>query len=322
MNDFIEFLYSYFPHRWLNKKAEGTKKLFSGLGKSIDYLEEYIDLLKKNNSVRTSDELITDLENEYGLVINPSLDIEFRRKRIIAKMRMQDSPITKESLIQILQILGLINCNIYTDYRKFLMTTTFELENKDYKETSIITNEVYKILNENVRAHIIFNFNAIIKDFFENINDINITNLIILSYFKNFELEVIYLDNGEKKLDGTWNLQTYTKSINLTHLIISGHINDLQKINVSTNLQFLMYFKNNIEKLLLSSEYGFSINNKTIQTLEMKKLIINSSIKEIVETISSSLTIDTMWYLDNTYNLNNERKLNAGKIKITLLYEE
>lgn len=368
MNNFIEFLYSHFPHRWLNKKAEGTKKLFLGLGKSVDYAEKYVGLLNRNNSVRTADELITDLENEYGLVVNPSLDIEFRRKRIIAKMRMQDSPITKNDLTQMLEMLGLKNCNIYTDYTKFLMTTKFELEDKDYKEISIITNEANKLLHENVRAHIIFNFNAVIKDFFVNENNIFIKNLVLSSYFKNLELDIIRLDNGEKILDGTWNLQAKTKSIELTNLIILGYINSLQKADISANLTYLLKVKNNDENILLSSQFNFFVNNNIFQKIKtenllikdfvksihkmnisslkflmnfenknkkisvspqfkskvknklsssMNNLIINSSIKE-KETIESSLTIDTMWYLDDTYNLDNERKLNARKIEISL----
>lgn len=369
MNNFIEFLYSYFPHRWLNKEAEGTKKLFLGLGKSIDYVEQYVDLLNRNNSVRTADELITDLENEYGLVVNPSFDIDFRRKRIVAKMRMQDSPITKNSLIQMLEILGLKNCSIYTDYTKFLMTTTFDLENKDYKETSIITNEVRKLLNENVRAHIIFNFDVVIKDFFINENNIYLKNLILSACFKNLELEVIYLDNGEKTLNGEWYLQAKTKSIELTNLLISGYINNLCKMNTSTNLIFLTKLKKNIENILLSPKFTFFTDNKVFQKIKlnnlvilsyltyihkiditslkflidfknkrekililsqfnseikndllsnMNNLIISSSIEEKKETITPSLTIDTMWHLDDTYSLDNERRLNARKIEISL----
>lgn len=340
----------------------------------------------------------------------------------MAKMRMQDSPITKNSLIQMLEILGLKNCSIYTDYTKFLMTTTFDLENKDYKETSIITNEARKLLNENVRAHIIFNFDVVIKDFFINENNIYLKNLILSTCFKNLELEVIYLDNGEKILNGIWNLQAKTKSIELTNLLISGYINNLQKMNTSTNLIFLTKlkrntenillssqfnfftdnnvfqkmeiknllilfsvkyiqkinisnlklsadFKNKSERILLSSQFNFFVNNKMLQTMKMQNLsilssirhieeiniynlkilmdfnnkiekillstkfnskvkndllsnmnnlIISSSIEEKKESITSSLTIDTMWHLDDTYNLDNERRLNARKIEINL----
>ena len=45
MNDFLEFLYAHIPHRWLNKKAKGTKKLFKGLAKNVNYIYDFVTMI-------------------------------------------------------------------------------------------------------------------------------------------------------------------------------------------------------------------------------------------------------------------------------------
>ena len=121
MNDFLDFLYQHIPHRWLNQKARGTKRLFEGLAKSVKYVYDYVNMLERNNHTRTADEIITELENEYGITVNPSYDLDFRRERIIAKIRMQDSPITERQLVSILEMMGFFDVQILPELGKFIM---------------------------------------------------------------------------------------------------------------------------------------------------------------------------------------------------------
>ena len=64
MNNFLEFLYAHIPHRWLNKKARGTKKLFEGIAKNINYIYDFVTMLDRNNHTIQSEEILTELENE------------------------------------------------------------------------------------------------------------------------------------------------------------------------------------------------------------------------------------------------------------------
>ena len=150
MNDFLEFLYAHIPHRWLNKKAKGTKKLFEGLAKNINYIYDFVTMIDRNNHTTKAEEILTDLENEYGIIVNPSYDLEFRRERILAKIRMQDSPITERQLVSILEMMGFYDIEIVPDIGKFQIDISIKVpEEYRYK-----VYEIRQILEESIRAHI------------------------------------------------------------------------------------------------------------------------------------------------------------------------
>ena len=150
MNDFLEFLYAHIPHRWLNKKAKGTKKLFEGLAKNINYIYDFVTMIDRNNHTTKAEEILTDLENEYGIIVNPSYDLEFRRERILAKIRMQDSPITERQLVSILEMMGFYDIEIVPDIGKFQIDIQMQMP----QECGYKAGEIQKMLHENLRAHI------------------------------------------------------------------------------------------------------------------------------------------------------------------------
>lgn len=150
MNDFLEFLYAHIPHRWLDKKAKGTKKLFEGLAKNINYIYDFVTMLERNHYTRQAEEILTELENEYGITVNPSYDLNFRRERIIAKIRMQDSPITERQLVSILEMMGFYDVKIVPLLGKFQINIQMQMPQEcGYKAV-----EIQKMLHENLRAHI------------------------------------------------------------------------------------------------------------------------------------------------------------------------
>ena len=76
-------------------------------------------MIDRNNHTTKAEEILTDLENEYGIIVNPSYDLEFRRERILAKIRMQDSPITERQLVSILEMMGFYDIEIVPDIGNF-----------------------------------------------------------------------------------------------------------------------------------------------------------------------------------------------------------
>ena len=150
MNDFLEFLYAHIPHRWLNKKAKGTKKLFEGLAKNVNYIYDFVTMIDRNNHTTKAEEILTDLENEYGITVNPSYDLEFRRERILAKIRMQDSPITERQLVSILEMMGFYDVKIIPLLGKFQINIQMQMP----QECGYKAAEIQKMLHENLRAHI------------------------------------------------------------------------------------------------------------------------------------------------------------------------
>jgi len=163
MNDFLEFLYAHIPHRWLNKKAKGTKKLFEGLAKNINYIYDFVTMIDRNNHTRQAEEILTDLENEYGITVNPSYDLEFRRERILAKIRMQDSPITERQLVSILEMMGFYDIEIVPDIGKFQINISMKVP----EEYRFKVYEIQNILEESIRAHIGIYWETISETFFD-----------------------------------------------------------------------------------------------------------------------------------------------------------
>lgn len=236
MSEFIDFLYQHFPHRWLNSKAQGTNRLLNGLGKSLNYAAIWIDILKRNNSVQTANEIITELENEYGLVVNPSYDIHFRRQRITARMRIQDSPVTKNDLTAMIEALGFINCTIKNELNEYRMSVCFDLP----EESSNKISEALELLNENVRAHIAFLIYALISSAAKNKNKGILHRLVFSAYVRNLGLTYITL-NGSKKLNGMWFLGAKTKSISMNKLIVQGGIKNNENLSISLTVETLWY---------------------------------------------------------------------------------
>ena len=166
MNDFLEFLYAHIPHRWLNKKAKGTKKLFEGMAKNINYIYDFVTMLDRNNHTRQAEEILTELENEYGIAVNPSYDLNFRRERILAKIRMQDSPVTEKQLVSILEMMGFYEIEIQPDIGKFQINISIKVpEEYRYK-----VYEIRQILEESIRAHIGIYWETISELFLKNNN--------------------------------------------------------------------------------------------------------------------------------------------------------
>lgn len=200
MNDFSNFLLTHFPHRWLDRNAEGTQKLFSGLGEALAYASSFTKLLKRNHSLRSAEEALAELENEYGLTINPSLDASVRRGRIIAKMRLQDSPVTKSDLLGMLAALDFDGCDIVMKDR-FNMLVRFAHPEKGQGEMK----EMRTLLEENVRAHILFELNAVVSSAVKNENTLLHNSLKIPISVVNLGLSCVRLD-GRRRLLGDFRL--------------------------------------------------------------------------------------------------------------------
>ena len=117
-----------------------------------------------NNHTRKAEEILIDLENEYGITINPSYDLEFRRERILAKIRMQDSPITERQLVSMLEMMGFYDIEIVPDIGKFQIDISIKVpEEYRYK-----VYEIQQILEESIRAHIGIYWKTISELFFED----------------------------------------------------------------------------------------------------------------------------------------------------------
>lgn len=224
MDEFKNFLYKHFPHRWLNKKAEGTERLFGGLARNLAYIWSYIELLRRNNSVHTAEEIISELENEYEIPVNPSISIEFRRQRILARMRIQDSPVTKADLIKMLETLGLQECRIENEYNNYKIVVWFTITGSLPEQLP----EGKKMLEENVRAHIIFMLNGVVKENLLNKERVRANRLMMSMGVSNFGAEDLYL-NGRRFLDGSWRLGAVTGNLCLNKVKLSaGVINRMQ----------------------------------------------------------------------------------------------
>lgn len=93
---FKEYLFNFFPHRWLDIKKDSTAKLFEGLGKILDYAYDLVEMVKSESRIKTAVRSLGDREIEHGLPVDIALDVEIRRKRILAKKREQGGPVNTQ----------------------------------------------------------------------------------------------------------------------------------------------------------------------------------------------------------------------------------
>lgn len=148
----FEFLFSFFPHRWLNKNLDGTKRFFDGLTKVFLYAQKYITIVEKNSNINSAEEAIPNYENEYGIKTNPEIPINDRRGQIIAKKRMLDTPTKITDIISIASAFNL-NVHIFNDFSDY--SQKIFLEFKNGYSYNITTIEICKkMLEEIKRAHI------------------------------------------------------------------------------------------------------------------------------------------------------------------------
>lgn len=148
----FELLFSFFPHRWLDRRLDGTKKLFDGLSGVFGYAQGFSDKLDENSIVMTALEAIPDYEREYGIKTEPNLTIEQRRNQILAKKRMMDSP-TKIADVQ--RIANAFNLDVYVmNYFSEYAQTVFLEFKSGYLYDAVTIELCKKMLEEAKRAHI------------------------------------------------------------------------------------------------------------------------------------------------------------------------
>ncbi len=144
--DFFDFLFTYIPHRWLDRTKPGVMRLFGGLAKILEWMDSYRGIVVDNSSTRTAAELLPDLESEFGLTVNPANDIDTRRQKIIAKKRERGGAVQEPDLLSMLAAYNITatlerpeNCVLIVNMP---MGNGYSYENVD------------AVLDGNVRAHV------------------------------------------------------------------------------------------------------------------------------------------------------------------------
>ncbi len=147
--DFFEFLLSYIPHRWLDKTKPGVQRLFGGLVQILEWLDTYRSIIVRNSSTSTAEELLPELESEYGVIVNPTdMGIDVRRQKIIAKKREHGGVIQEEDLVLMLAAYGL-NVTLERPEHCVLIVNIPAGQKSDR-----LFENVSELLESNVRAHV------------------------------------------------------------------------------------------------------------------------------------------------------------------------
>ncbi|MBM7106903.1 putative phage tail protein [Brevibacillus laterosporus] len=130
---FKDFLFSFFPSGWLRPNLEGNKRFFVGIGKSMDYVYDLAYQVELESSVSTAVHTLSDRDIEYGLAPDPTLDIESRRSRLLARMQEEDGPVNTEDFEKALGLLSngiakvIPNHNDYSVIYHLTVTSSFHL---------------------------------------------------------------------------------------------------------------------------------------------------------------------------------------------------
>ncbi len=147
--DFFEFLLSYIPHRWLDKTKVGVQRLFGGLARTLNWLDDYRNIIVRNSSTSTAEELLPELESEYGLPVNPAnMGIDARRQKIIAKKREHGGVIQEDDLLSLLAAYGLKATLERPEHCILIVNIPAG------KKSDRLFENVSELLENNVRAHV------------------------------------------------------------------------------------------------------------------------------------------------------------------------
>lgn len=115
------FIQSMIPRSFLNMDLPGNIRLFTWLGNSLDWVSDLVNKVKVESRVLTAVDTIPTRESEFGIVSDPSILIEIRRASIIARMRDQCRPVTKNDLLNSIASYG-VTANLKNNYAESIMT--------------------------------------------------------------------------------------------------------------------------------------------------------------------------------------------------------
>ncbi|AYK08845.1 putative phage tail protein [Brevibacillus laterosporus] len=147
---FKDFIFSFFPSGWLNPSADGNKRFFGGLGKSFDYVYDLAHQVELESSVSTAVFTLSDREIECGLAPDPSLDVEFRRARLIARTQEEDGPVNTEDFEKALGLLSNGIAKVIPDHANY--SVTYHLEFSKSLTLNLLLLEEY--IRRNKLAHL------------------------------------------------------------------------------------------------------------------------------------------------------------------------
>ena len=147
--DFFDYLLSFMPHLWLNRKKKGVQRLFGGLAKILEWIDEYRQVVVRNSSTRSAIEILSELESEYGLSVSPTnLSIEARRQRIIAKKRERGGVVQEGDIISLIAAYGL-QATLERPENCMLLITVSAAQRPEGAYTN-----VQEVLENNIRAQV------------------------------------------------------------------------------------------------------------------------------------------------------------------------
>lgn len=195
---FKDFLFSFFPHRWLNPKAPGVIRLLGGIGATLDEIFDLAKQVQNEMRIATAVATIPDRETEFGIPVDPIIPIEIRRASLIAREREKGGSITSLDIIAALGVYG-VNVTIQNNPNIYEMLIRMDPESVDVPGFTQMN--VY--LERARRAHVgkVWAFPAVLL----NPKDLQATdthNVNVSPYNRQvFKLDGEWLLNGQIRLN-------------------------------------------------------------------------------------------------------------------------
>lgn len=152
---FMDFLFNMFPHRWLKRDAPGTFRFFIGLGNVLDKYDEMVKQVEREADVRTAVLTLPEREAEHELNIDPSLPLDVRRSRLIARMQEEGGPTPKKEFEKSLTFLANTPTRIINHINEEYVTIEF-----DNVQQEINFDVIEEYIKRNKRAHVGHSYNG------------------------------------------------------------------------------------------------------------------------------------------------------------------
>lgn len=216
------------------QEAKNALWLMQAMGLQTDLIIKWVEEYKDQLLPQTATWMLSYFEEEYGIISNPAISPEERQRNLLLSIRTRApmNPAKLENLLAIAANIERVRIEENTGKNAFSVIMENTLDKSQMQKFK-------NVLNNNKPAHLIYLIITLIEAIFKNSNAIKFHRLLINAHIKNLGLEYYFL-NGQKLLDGSWVLQSCTRTLRLNSFMLKTYIRNLDVYPVSLNGKCLL----------------------------------------------------------------------------------
>jgi len=307
--------------------------LYEVIGREWDEMLEWAEGLKNEIHPQTCTWSIDLWELLYGIEPDEGLPLEYRRKRVLAKI-VGVKPINPKEISRgVSALIG--GTNGWVEVHDLTEPYRFELILHQIGDKPLNYANIFSFVRAIKPSHLAFRAAMQAEPvIFPNAERFQPVSLRLPFYFNNQPNDITLL-NGRRRLDGSWKMDSGFRGLAMRSLGLAFRFSNIQNDAVLLNGRhsldgswqlnqtvrgfemlsvslFKMRLTNHERSVWPGVGFGVSMANRNSGSAP--RLGFGSRLTERTGAMAGSLTRDTMWRLGGTMRLDGSRKLNAAVI--------